>query len=81
MVNASSISSGRPTCSVEVEDRVEGARVPVEEVLVVDERVGVAVLQDALVRQTLHRQPTQPRSETRTRRHSAETILALKNRG
>ena len=35
---------------------------PVEEVLVVDERVGVAVLQDALVRQALHRQPTQPRS-------------------
>ena len=37
-------------CSVEVEHGVEGARVAVEEVLVVDERVRVAELHDLLVR-------------------------------
>ena len=48
-------------CSVEVEHWVEWAWVSVEEVLVVDEGVGVAVVQDALVGQALHRQTTQPR--------------------
>ena len=48
-------------CSVEVEHGVEGAWVAVEEVLVVDERVGVAVVQDALVGQALDGQPAQPR--------------------
>ena len=50
-----------PTCPVEVKHRVEWARVPVEEVLVVYEGVGVAVLQDALVVKALHGQSSQPR--------------------
>ena len=50
--------------AIEVEHRVEGARVAVEEVLVVNERVRVAVLQDGLVGQALDGQAAEPRPAT-----------------
>jgi len=50
-----------PAGPVEVEHGVEGPRVPVEEVLVVDERVGVAQVQDLLVGRRLGGEPAEPR--------------------